>query len=77
MLESLIGFRHTFSHVDGHEVVLEKKDVTYCSQVYTVKGEGMPLRGGKKKGDLFVTLEIDFPTKFTEQQKELIKKAMA
>lgn len=77
LLESLIGFKHSFPHVDGHEVVLEKKDVTYCSQVYTVKGEGMPAKGGKRRGDLFVTLEIDFPTRFTEQQKTLIKQAMA
>jgi DnaJ-class molecular chaperone len=77
LLESLVGFRHTFPHLDGHEVVLDKKDVTYCSQVYTIKNEGMPIKGNKgKRGDLFVTLEIDFPQKFSDRQKELLRQAM-
>ena len=36
LLEALIGFRKTFAHVDGHEVVVERSDVSYCSQVRTV-----------------------------------------
>lgn len=78
LLESLVGFRKTFTHVDGHEVVIDKQDVTYCSQVFVVKGEGMPIRGSNKtkRGDLYATLEIDFPRSFTSAQKELIKRAM-
>eukprot|EP00605_Chrysophyceae_sp_TOSAG23-4_P002821 GSChrysophyteH1.ASY1.ANO1.3106.1 assembled CDS len=77
LLESLIGFRKTFSHVDGHEIVIDKQDVTHCSQVYLVKGEGMPIRGGRgKKGDLYATLEIDFPKRFSQNQKDLIKAAI-
>ncbi len=79
LLESLVGFRKTFQHLDGHEVIIDKSDVTYCSQVYTVKNEGMPIKGSKggKRGDLFVTLEIDFPRQFTEDQKAQLKKALA
>jgi DnaJ-class molecular chaperone len=78
LLEALVGFRKTFSHVDGHEVVIDKQDVTYCSQVFLVKNEGMPIRGGRgKKGDLWATLEIDFPKRFSENQKDLIRQAMA
>lgn len=78
LLESLVGFKKTFTHVDGHEVIVEKTDVTYCSQVYVVKGEGMPIRGNKsRKGDLWATLEIDFPKRFSNQQKDLIRQAMA
>ena len=77
LLESLVGFRKVIKHVDGHEVVIEKYDVTYCSEVYMVRGAGMPIRGSKAKGDLLVTLNIDFPRTFTAAQKEMIKKAMA
>lgn len=79
LLDSLVGFRKTFKHLDGHEVVVEKKDVSFCSQVVTVKGEGMPRKGQRQqqRGDLFVTLLIDFPRSFTEAQKDLIRKAMA
>lgn len=80
LLDSLVGFRKTFSHLDGHEVVVEKKDVSYCSEVVVIRGEGMPRKGSRKtgsKGDLHVTLLIDFPRQFTAQQKDAIRKALA
>lgn len=77
LVEALIGFRKTFFHVDGHEVVVEKNDVTYCSEVFVVRGEGMPIRGNKsRKGDLYATLEIGFPRNFSQKQKDLIKAAI-
>jgi DnaJ-class molecular chaperone len=44
----------------------------------TVKGEGMPRKnaGRGQKGDLYVTLVINFPRTFTEQQKTLIRQAI-
>lgn len=77
LLESLVGFKRVIKHLDDHEVVITKNDVTYCSEVYTVRGEGMPVKGRKTNGDLLVTLLIDFPRDFTPAQKELIRKAIA
>jgi len=77
LLEALVGFRKTFYHVDGHEVVVEKNDVTYCSEVFIVRGEGMPIKGNKnRKGDLYATLEIGFPRNFSQKQKDLIRAAI-
>ncbi len=78
LLEALVGFRKSYVHVDGHEFFIDKQDVTYCSEIVVVKGEGMPIRGNKsKRGDLYATLEINFPRHFSPKQKELIKQAMA
>jgi hypothetical protein len=151
LLDSLVGFSKTILHVDKHEVKIEKDDVTYCSEIMRIPGEGsgalalclpiylsiylsiylticlspsfsfslslslstrpciylhlfflhtrthtptntqthlntktnkkntgMPRKGGKKgRGDLFVTLTIDFPKSFTSQQKAELKKIMA
>jgi DnaJ homolog subfamily B member 11 len=85
LLDSLVGFETSFAHLDGHIVHIRKADVTYCSEVVTVRGEGMPKRGaagrgGAKKsgakGDLYVTLIIDFPRNFSDRQKELIRQAI-
>lgn len=77
LLDSLVGFETNLTHLDGHNVVISKSDVTYCSQVINIRGEGMPKRGQKgARGDLFVTLNINFPASFTEQQKQLIRQAM-
>lgn len=79
LLDSLVGFKKTFTHLDGHSVTVEKRDVSYCSEVVTVRGEGMPRKGSKGSsfGDLYVTLLIDFPRSLYENQKELIRKALA
>lgn len=78
LLDSLVGFRRTFKHLDNHEFVVEKRDVSYCSQVVVVKNQGMPIKGSKNQfGDLHVTLLIDFPSHFTLSQKESLRKILA
>ena len=76
LLDSLIGFSRSFAHLDGHIVKIEKSDVTYCSEVYKVAGEGMPIKGSHEFGDLYVTLNIEFPKTFTPAQKLAIKAAI-
>mmetsp|Transcript_16481 Transcript_16481/g.16594 ORF Transcript_16481/g.16594 Transcript_16481/m.16594 type:complete len:362 (-) Transcript_16481:109-1194(-) len=74
--DSLIGFSTSIKHLDGHVVNVVKNDVTYCSEVVTIKGEGMPKKNGKSKGNLHITLTIDFPRQFSPKQKELIRAAL-
>lgn len=77
LLESLVGFHKRVEHVDGHFVDIQKTDVTYCQQVYTVKGEGMPMKNGRgQKGDLLVTLYIDFPKIITADQKKKLQEVL-
>jgi DnaJ family protein B protein 11 len=78
LLEALVGFKKSFEHVDGHAVTVEKKDVTYCSEILVVRGEGMPRKGGGKnsRGDLLVTLLVQFPRDFNPKQKELLRQAI-
>lgn len=76
LLDSLVGFTKTILHLDGHSVEIKKLDVTYCSEVFTIRGEGMPRKNGKSHGDLHVTLAIDFPKVLSEKQKQLISTAL-
>lgn len=75
--DSLLGFSRSFEHLDGHKVDVIKRDVTFCSEVFTIKGEGMPRKGGGGRGDLHITLEIEFPKQFTSAQRELLSKVFA
>lgn len=78
LLDSLVGFTKVFQHVDGHDVTVVKNTVSYCAEVVIVKGEGMPLKRNKNiRGDLLITISIDFPGSFSEQQKVLIQQAFA
>ena len=77
LLDSLVGFSRTFKHLDDHNVVVTKPSVSYCSEIVIVKGEGMPKKGKKGvKGDLHITLLIEFPKKFSDKQKDQIRAAL-
>jgi len=71
LLESLVGFTRSITHLDGHVVALKKKSVTSPGEVMKVIGEGMPHHNyASKFGDLHVHFAIDFPTSLTNSQKE-------
>lgn len=53
--------------------VFTAQGVTKPKEVRKFKGEGMPLHYSTKKGDLYVTFEVIFPTSLTEDQKTKIK----
>lgn len=75
--DSLLGFVKTLEHLDGHKVLVDKKDITYCSEVFVVKGQGMPRKGTKTYGDMHITLNIVFPKQFSKVQRDLLNQAFS
>lgn len=73
LVQALVGFEKTIKHLDEHLVDISSKGITKPKQVRKFKGEGMPLYFSTKKGDLYVTFEVLFPTSLTEDQKSKIK----
>jgi DnaJ-related protein SCJ1 len=72
LLESLVGFEHTIEHLDGHKVTIKSKNngVTPAGKVLRVRGEGMPTKGNqRRRGDLLVSIVVDFPKSLTEEQR--------
>nr|DAD25278.1 TPA_asm: hypothetical protein HUJ06_026742 [Nelumbo nucifera] len=50
--------------------------ITKPKEVMKFKGQGMPLHLSTKKGDLYVTFEVLFPSSLIEDQKTKIKAAL-
>ncbi|CAK9152921.1 unnamed protein product, partial [Ilex paraguariensis] len=73
LVQALVGFEKTIKHLDDHLVDISSKGITKPKEVKKFKGEGMPLHFSNKKGDLYVTFEVLFPTSLTEDQKTKIK----
>ncbi|KAH9626880.1 hypothetical protein KSS87_002280 [Heliosperma pusillum] len=76
LLQALVGFEKTIKHLDEHLVDIGSKGVTKPKEVKKFKGEGMPLHLSNKKGNLYVTFEVLFPTSLTEEQKQKIKEVL-
>nr|GEV85533.1 DnaJ protein ERDJ3B-like [Tanacetum cinerariifolium] len=73
LAQALVGFEKTITHLDEHLVNIGSKGITKPKEVKKFKGEGMPLHFSNKKGDLYVTFEVLFPTSLTDDQKTKIK----
>ncbi|ADE57557.1 MULTISPECIES: molecular chaperone DnaJ [Aminobacterium] len=59
--------------IDGVEE-LEVPSGTQPGKVFRIRGKGMPrLRGGRGRGDLFIHVTVEVPTRLTEKQKALIE----
>ncbi|GKV40469.1 hypothetical protein SLEP1_g48114 [Rubroshorea leprosula] len=76
LVEALVGFEKTIEHLDEHLVDIGSKRITKPKEVRKFKGEGMPLHFSNKKGDLYITFEVQFPKSLTEDQKAKIKAAL-
>ncbi|KAF5198321.1 Dnaj protein erdj3b, partial [Thalictrum thalictroides] len=76
LVQALVGFEKTIKHLDEHLVDISSKGVTKPKEVRKFKGEGMPLHFSSKKGNLYVTFEVLFPTSLTEDQKTKIKEVL-
>ncbi|KAI3829554.1 hypothetical protein L1987_03680 [Smallanthus sonchifolius] len=73
LAQALVGFEKTVRHLDDHLVNIGTKGITKPKEMKKFKGEGMPLHFSNKKGDLYVTFEVLFPTSLTDEQKTKIK----
>ena len=70
--DALNGFEFELDHLDGHKVKVTREKITWPGAKIKKKGEGMPnYENNNRKGDLYITFDIDFPKKdLTAEQKE-------
>jgi len=74
--EALLGWEQQIRHLDGHIVKVATDSVTRPFQVLKIAGEGMPLKDDPATfGDLYVKVEVDFPSSLTPSQLQEVQKA--
>ncbi|KAJ2760634.1 DnaJ- protein scj1 [Coemansia nantahalensis] len=77
LLEALVGFNRTITHVDDKaEIPLHRQRVTPPGHVQRLAGKGMPRRPGAGHGDLLVTYWIQFPVAVDAAATEHISRAL-
>jgi len=77
LLQALTGFSKSFNHLDGHQVNIERKEVTPPGFVLKLSEEGLPHHESPDIfGDLYITFNINFPDKVSSDQVEGFKKLL-
>ena len=58
--------------IDGEEKI-KVPNGTQTGTVFRIKGKGMPVLGGRGRGDLFVSVSVITPTSLTREQRKLLE----
>ena len=70
--QAALGAEITVKTLEGEET-LRIPEGTQTASVYRLKGKGMPVLGGRGRGDQFVSVNIVTPTNLTQEQRRLLK----
>lgn len=74
--ESLLGFnRVCFVHLDGRGIRIEVKKgerVIRHDEELVIRGEGMPIRGMGRKGDLYVKFSVEMPGESWASRQDVV-----
>lgn len=62
--------------MDGHEFTIERKGTTQPEHIELIEGEGMPIMGTSRFGDLRVKIHVELPIKLNTTQLDAIKCAL-
>ena len=69
--QAALGTELKVPTLDG-EHTLKVPDGTQSGAVFRLKGKGVPVLNGRGKGDLFVEVRVQTPSKLTKREKELL-----
>jgi molecular chaperone DnaJ len=58
--------------IDGDEKI-KIPTGTQTGTVFRIKGKGMPVLGGRGRGDLYVSVSVITPTSLTREQRKLLE----
>jgi curved DNA-binding protein len=72
--EVVLGTHISVSTLDGKKLSLKIPPGTRPGTKMRMPGHGLPHMKSKKKGDLFVKIQVRLPRQLTEEQKNLIEK---
>ena len=72
VVEAMLGANLEVDSLDG-KIKYEIPEGTQAGTVFRLKGRGIPyLNRAGQRGDQFVTVRVDIPTKLSNEQKELV-----
>jgi molecular chaperone DnaJ len=70
--QAALGTEIKVPTLDGEET-LEIPEGTQSGSIFRLRGKGIPSLNGKGRGDQFVTVNIETPTKLNREQKKLLE----
>lgn len=76
MAQAALGCEISILSLDGKRVTIKVPDGTPNGKLLRIKGEGVPIPNTSRKGDLYVKVMVQIPTRLSAKQKDLLKQYM-
>ncbi len=77
MSQAVLGADITITSLDGRKIVLKVPAGTTHGKMLRIKEEGVPYASSSKKGDLYVKVIVQLPTKLNRQQQKVMEEYAA
>ena len=72
MAQAALGCEITITGLDGKKITIKVPDGTANGKLLRIKGEGVPSGSSGRKGDLYVKIMVQIPTRLSSKQKDLL-----
>ena len=76
LVEALCGTKIPITHLDGRKLLLRTNKIIDPYSKRIIQGEGMPIKGSSKNGDLIVIFKIQFPSILGEERRTYLTKLL-
>lgn len=70
--QAALGAEITVPTLEGEETI-KIGEATQTGKIFRLKGKGMPVLGGRGRGDLFVSVTVTTPTSLNREQRKLFE----
>jgi molecular chaperone DnaJ len=74
--QATLGAEITIKSLDNKNVTIKIPAGTTNGKLLRIKGEGVPISGGSRKGDLYVKVMVQIPQHLSSKQKDVLKQFM-
>lgn len=73
MVQATIGAEISITSLDGKRIGIKIPAGTSHGKLLRIKGEGVPVTGTSRKGDLYIKIMVQIPQRISSQQRSLLE----
>jgi len=72
--EAILGVDIEVPTIEGGKIKVNVPEFSNEDTILRLRGKGMSIINGKQRGDMLVKIEIDYPDKISDEERELLEK---
>ena len=71
--DALLGGQYAVKLLDDKVITVEIPEGTSSGEILRIKGKGVPIRSGRRPGDLLIKIVLKIPTRLSKEARKIIE----